>query len=136
MLNLAPRLRIFVAREPIDFRKGFDGLAGIAREDLKLDPFDGHVFVFLNKRRDRIKLLVWDSNGFLLCYKRLERGTFQALGEIHSADSRLELSRSELNALLDGIDLKYLKRRDHFHERVRIGARRSDGSEQHSSAGG
>lgn len=135
MLSLAPQLRIFVAREAVDFRRGFDGLAAIARDSLGLDPLAGHVFVFLNKRRNRIKLLVWDNNGYWLCYKRLERGTFQSLHAIPREDARLELSRSELAALLEGIDLKNLKRSTHYHEHVRMSSRRPDDRQELEAQG-
>ena len=91
MLSIPESVRIFVAREPADFRKQFDGLAAIARDDLGLDPFGGHVFVFFNRRRDRIKLLVFQHTGFWLHYKRLERGTFDvALGEVDDDSQSIE----------------------------------------------
>ena len=77
MLTLPSSVRIYVAAEPVDLRRGFDGLAAATRSLMGADPMNGHVFVFLNRRRNRIKLLVWDRTGYLLVYKRLERGTFQ-----------------------------------------------------------
>lgn len=80
MLSLSSRVRIFAAVEPVDFRKGFDGLVQIVRDVFVEDPFAGHMFCFFNRRRDRVKILAWDRNGFWLHYKRLERGTFERFG--------------------------------------------------------
>ena len=76
MLTLPASVRIYVAAEAVDLRRGFDGLAAATRGVIGADPLSGHVFVFLNARRNRIKLLVWDRTGYVLLYKRLERGTF------------------------------------------------------------
>lgn len=121
MLSLPASVRIFLASEPVDFRKAHDGLVAIVRDHFRDDPFDGSVFVFLNKRRDRVKLLLWDRNGFWLLYKRLERGTFMKLPG--GDPNRAELSRAELSMLLEGIDLERGKIRRHFAEGVRIQAR-------------
>lgn len=75
MLSLPPSVQIFVAREPVDFRRGFDGLAATVRE-LGEEPLSGHLYVFRNRRGDRAKILFWDRTGFCLWYKRLERGVF------------------------------------------------------------
>ena len=77
MLNLPPSVRILLAREPADMRKGFDGLSRLVQSVLREDPLSGHLFVFRNRRGDRVKLLLWDSDGFLIVYKRLEKGTFR-----------------------------------------------------------
>ncbi len=124
MLTIPESLRIFVAREPADFRKQFDGLAGIARDQLGLDPLSGHLFVFFNKRRDRIKLLVFQHTGFWLHYKRLERGTFEMLAKVSENDDSIELDARRLRLLLEGIDLTQTKFRRHFERGVRIERRR------------
>lgn len=124
MLSLPASIRIFLAGEPVDFRKAHDGLVAIVRDHFRDDPFAGSVFVFLNKRRDRVKLLVWDKNGFWLLYKRLERGTFLAMPR--RGARRVEISRAELSMLLEGIDLERGKMRRHFAEGVRIEARGRD----------
>ena len=121
MLSLPGSVRIFLASEPVDFRKAHDGLVAIVRDHFRDDPFDGSVFVFLNKRRDRVKLLLWDRNGFWLLYKRLERGTFLAMSR--RGARRVELSRAELSMLLEGIDLERGKIRRHFAEGVHIETR-------------
>ena len=77
MLSLPPSVRIPLAREPADMRKGFDGLSHLVEGMLQEDPLSGHLFVFRNRRGDRVKLLLWDSDGFLIVYKRLEKGTFR-----------------------------------------------------------
>jgi len=97
MLSLPPAVRIFVARGATDMRKSFDTLAALVRDVLHEDPLSGHVFAFLNRRRDRVKLLYWDRAGFVLIYKRLEQGTFRA-------PSDAEIGARALALLLEGID--------------------------------
>jgi transposase len=77
VLSLPSALRIFLAASPADMRKGFDGLSLLVREVIAEDPLSGHLFVFRNRRRDRVKVLYWDRDGFALWYKRLEKGTFR-----------------------------------------------------------
>ena len=77
MIQLTPQMRILVAVEPVDFRKGIDGLAGICRQRIKSDPFSGCVFVFRNKKKTAIKIITYDGQGFWLCQKRLSKGAFQ-----------------------------------------------------------
>ena len=77
MFPIATNQKYFLYREPTDMRKSFDGLSGLIKNELKADPLDGAVYIFINKRRNQIKLLVWDRTGFVIYYKRLERGTFE-----------------------------------------------------------
>jgi transposase len=77
MIQITPHMRILVAVEAVDFRKGIDGLAGICRGTLQMDPFSGYLFVFRNRRGTSIKVLAYDSQGFWLCQKRLSRGRFR-----------------------------------------------------------
>ena len=77
MLNFASQLKIFAYTRATDMRKGFAGLSSIVREEFEADPTDGSLFVFINRRRTHIKLLVWDRNGFVIYYKRLEKGSFE-----------------------------------------------------------
>ena len=121
MLNLSGSTKIFLCRAPVDFRKAHDGLLAIVRDKLDEDIFAGAVFVFLNKRRDRIKLLEWDRNGLWLHYKRLEKGTFRWVAP--GTSSKVTMSRADLSMLLEGIDLKAGKIRPHFADRIRINER-------------
>src|SRR5260370_33316002 len=77
MLSFPPAVHIWLASQPVDLRRSFDGLAEQVRQHLQHDPLSGHVFVFRNKRSDRVKLLYWDEDGFVIVYKRLEQGTFR-----------------------------------------------------------
>jgi transposase len=77
MIQVTPQMRILLAVEPVDFRKGIDGLARVCRDMLKSDPFSGYVFVFMNRRKTAIKVLMYDGQGFWLCQKRLSKGRFQ-----------------------------------------------------------
>ncbi len=98
-------------------RKSFDGLSGIVTNGLLGDPSSGDVYVFINRRRDRMKLLVWDRTGFWLFYKRLEKGTFQIpLNRDHHAP--LELSYDVLLMLVEGIDITSIKRRPRYQQKA------------------
>lgn len=108
MFGLPPTVKVYLANEASDLRKNFDGLAVTAREVTKKDPMSGHLFVFLNRRGDRVKILLWDRNGWMLLYKRLERGVFKRPRE---AQGVVELEAAELGLMLEGIDLAGVKRR-------------------------
>jgi transposase len=99
MIQLTPHMRILVAASPVDFRKGIDGLAAVCRQELKNDPFSGTVFVFVNKARSALRLLVYDGQGFWLCHKRLSSGRF-AWGFGHTG----EIAARELQVLLWNVD--------------------------------
>lgn len=103
VFSLDAHTRVYIAAEPLDFRKQIDGLALAVQETLELDPFSAHLFVFTNRTRDKLKLLYWHHNGYVLLYKRLEKGRFQwpATGD----DSHLCVSTRELHWLLEGRDL-------------------------------
>ncbi|RMF71128.1 MAG: transposase [Alphaproteobacteria bacterium] len=102
MLTLPAAVRIYACLRPVDFRRGFDGLATLVREGLGRDPLSGDVFVFRNRRGDRIKILFWDRDGFWLWYKRLERGTFRFP---RSEQEACEIDPAELHCILAGLDL-------------------------------
>ena len=106
-------VRIYLCTSPADMRKGFDTLAAMVREHLGYDPLSGHLFLFVGRDRDRMKILYWDSDGFALWYKRLEEGTFW-LPSPKSKGTSVELKASELAMLLAGIDLTSIKRRKRF----------------------
>lgn len=115
MLTLPAAVRIYVAAEAVDLRRGFDGLAASTRSLIREDPLNGHLFVFLNRRKNRIKLLVWDRTGYLLLYKRLERGTFHVPSEPESGRRHVELDAGELGLMLEGLDLRQAVRRKRWH---------------------
>ena len=107
MLTLPRAVRIYLAAGPVDLRKSIDGLGALARERSH-DLFSGHLFVFTSKRGDRVKILSWDRGGFVLYYKRLERGRFK-LPVIAPGAVEVELDATQLAMLLDGIDVKRVK---------------------------
>lgn len=111
MLSLSPSVRIFLCREPADMRRSFDGLARMAVEFMGADPLTGHLFVFRNKRCDRLKVLYWDRDGYALWYKRLEAGAFR-FPEL--ADGKAEVSAAELALILEGIDVSGMTRRKRY----------------------
>ena len=102
--------KIYLCTTPTDMRKGFDTLAALVKEFLGQDPLSGHLFLFIGRARDRLKILYWDADGFALWYKRLEEGTFRLPAADPDAAS-VELKASELAMLLEGIDLRSLRRR-------------------------
>lgn len=113
MLSLPPSVRIFLARGVTDMRKQIDGLAGLVQHTLKLDPFSGHLFVFCNRTRNRLKILYWEEGGYWLLHKRLESGRFAwPDGDAPT----IRLSATELHALLGGLDFSAAKRRRRFRK--------------------
>lgn len=112
-LDRGAGVRIFLCTSPADMRKGFDTLAALIREHLGHDPLSGHLFLFVGRSRDRLKIMYWDSDGYALWYKRLEEGTFR-LPSPKNTGASVELKASELAMLLEGIDLTSIKRRKRF----------------------
>jgi transposase len=119
MLRLPGSTRIFVCAKAADMRRSFDGLALMTRELIREDPLAGHLFVFRNRRGDRLKILWWDRDGFALFYKRLEEGTFRFPPAI---DGRLEIDQAMLAMILDGIDTTHVKRSPRFSLKERMRA--------------
>ncbi len=113
MLSLAANTRIFLASEPTDMRKGFDGLQGLVSGVLEQDPLSGHLFLFINRRRDKLKILYWDGDGLAIWYRRLEQGTFQ-MPTIDAQQTSLEMRSDDLIMLLRGIDTTEVRRRKRF----------------------
>lgn len=114
MFGLGPATRIYVAVEAVDMRKGFEGLYGLVRDQLRHDPLSGHLFLFTNKTRTRLKALVWDGSGLWVCAKRLEKGSFrwpEAKGQ-HSVTMRSE----ELAMLVNGLDVKHTRQRNWYRK--------------------
>ena len=117
MLRFTTRCRYFLYREATDMRKSFDGLSGLIRQNTKHELLGGDVFIFINRRSDRIKLLMWDVNGFALYYKRLEKGTFSK--SVFSIDkTTVELKWSDLVMLLEGIEMSKIKRRKRYRKQT------------------
>ena len=123
MIHLVQSIRVFVCTRPMDMRYSFDGLFGMAQHIMKQDPLSGHLFVFRNRKRDRLKILYWDRDGLAIWYKRLETGTFQFPTDLKpnatSSRDRLptsaEITTDELSLLLGGIDLRSVQCRKRYH---------------------
>ena len=114
MFHISGQMKIFVALEPVDLRRGFDGLSALVQQTLQQDPLSGHLFLFRNRRRDRLKILFWDGDGYALFYKRLARGTFEFPASQDPHSPSLEIRGSELSMLLDGIELQGRRRRPRY----------------------
>lgn len=109
--------QLYLYVEPTDMRKSFNGLSGLIRNELHKDPGVGDAFIFVNKRRDKIKILVWDFNGYLIYYKQLESGTFEI--PVHKkGDRSLQIERSELVMIMEGIQLKSVRHRKRYRSPV------------------
>jgi transposase len=106
-------VRIFLCTTPTNMNYSFDHLMGRAQEVFEQDPCSGHLFLFVNRSRDRIKILFWDRDGFCIFYKRLERGTFQLLTTANDKEG-IELDYSQLVRLLGGLDLRTGRRRKRY----------------------
>ncbi len=111
MLALSPLTKIFVCRQPTDMRKGINGLSGIIRGVIEQDPQSGHLFFFMNRNRNLAKILWFESSGFWMLYKRLERGQFSIFDHASGDRGSYEIAYSDLILLLEGIDLRGAKRR-------------------------
>src|SRR5881628_2347061 len=114
MFGLGPATKIYMAVEGVDMRKGFDGLYGLVRDRLGQDPLSGHLFLFTNRARSRLKVLVWDGSGLWVCAKRLEKGCFRwpDTENAHSVTMRAE----ELAMLVNGLDLKQTRQRNWYRK--------------------
>ena len=111
MLSFPAAIQVFLCTVPCDMRRSFDGLSMMAEHIVRANPLSGHLFVYCNRRTDRLKILYWDRDGWAIWYKRLEAGTFQYP---FSESGRKEIAAWELGVLLEGIDLKAGKRRKRF----------------------
>jgi transposase len=115
MIHLPASVRVYLCLTPCDMRKSFDSLQALVREQLELDAFAGHLFVFTSRRKDRVKILYWDRDGFAVWSKRLEEGTYAVpFGDGAEGEGRREITAQELGALLSGIDLNTAKRRTRY----------------------
>ena len=116
MIHLPASVRVYLCAAPCDMRRSFDGLHALVTSVLQLDAFAGHLFVFANRRRDRVKILYWDRDGFAVWAKRLEEGTY-AMPFTEGSEMRREISAQELGALLSGIDLSKAERRKRYRRK-------------------
>lgn len=116
MIHLPASVRVYLCTSPCDMRRSFDGLHAIVTNTLQLDALAGHLFVFANRRRDRVKILYWDRDGFAVWAKRLEEGTY-AMPFADAEEPRQEITAQELGALLSGIDLSQAKRRKRYQRK-------------------
>lgn len=107
--------RIFLCTDDTDMRKSFSSLSGVVRKSMNLDPFSGYLFVFKNKRADRIKLMYFERDGMALWYKVLNKGTFKFPDLTNISSSGVEIEPSTLRLILDGIDLKSIRRQTRYH---------------------
>lgn len=114
MIHLPGSVRVYLCLTACDMRKSFDSLAALVRSQMELDPLGGHLYVFWSRRKDRVKILYWDRDGFAVWAKRLEEGTY-ALPFCESGELRREITAQELAALLSGIDLNQAKRRKRYN---------------------
>jgi len=113
MFALTSSHRYFLFNTPTDMRKGFDGLSGLVRGQLRQNPLSGDVFIFVNRQRNKVKLLKWEEGGFVLYYKRLERGTFE-LPNVQDKTNSCQMRWSDLVMMVDGISMKNVRRRKRF----------------------
>lgn len=117
MLSLPPSVRIFLCTQHADMRRSFDGLAMMTEQIVRESPFSGHLFVFRNRRGDRVKILYWDRDGYAIWYKRLEKGIFLFPPD---EDGRVEVEAADLAMVLEGIDRKTVRRRQRFVRQARL----------------
>jgi transposase len=113
MLNLPEPVRILLYTQPTDMRKGFDSLAALVQQELGADPLSGHLFVFRSRRGNRVKLLLWDRDGYLLIYKRLEQGSFR-FPAVAAGQRSVQVSAQDLSLLLWGIDPTSVRRQKRY----------------------
>ena len=109
MILLPRAVRVYVATQPVNLRKTYDGLSNEVRAVLAQDPLSGHVFVFLNRRKNQVKLLLWTRGGFTIVAKRLEQGTFAFTRQVNASATCVELDAHELSMLLEGIDVRQVR---------------------------
>jgi transposase len=113
MISLPHPVRVFLHTPPTDLRKGFDALSGLVTTAFSQDPTSGHLFLFVNRRRDRLKILYWDRDGLAIWYKRLEKGSFQ-LPAVACDAVAIEMTPTQLALILSGIDLSSARQRKRY----------------------
>jgi len=113
LFGLTGQARLFLYAGPADMRKGFDGLSGLVINKLKQNPMSGDIFIFFNRPRTLVKILVWDQTGFAIWHKRLEQGTFE-MPAIDPSRGSVEINRQKLMLILEGISLKNIRSRKRY----------------------
>lgn len=114
MIGLGPQHHYYLYRAPTDMRKGFDGLSGLVKSELGKDPLDGSVYLFINRSKNRMKILFWNGGGFWLYYKRLERGTFEIPDNKRSSPGHIRVNWNTLLLMVEGVELKSVRMRKRF----------------------
>ena len=117
MFAIGPATRIYLATGATDLRQGFEGLYGLVRERLQLEPLSGHLFIFCNKERNRTKVLFWDGSGLWVCTKRLEKGRFSWPSR-EDQQERVRLTHEELALLLGGIEVGRTRRKNWYRKEI------------------
>ena len=120
MLTLPPSVHVYVAVEPTDMRKSFDGLSALVAERFGADPLSGHLFVFRNRRGDQARILFWDRTGYCIYAKKLARGRFHMARQPPNGATHVEVEAAELSLMLEGIDLSRVIRHKRFRLKERI----------------
>lgn len=123
MVTLGSTLRYYLWREPVDMRKSFGGLQGVVTNHIKRDALSGEVFIFMNRRRDQVKLLVWDRSGFVIYYKRLEQGRFE-LPVLKGEERGQSLPWADLLLILEGVRLSSVRWRKRYTGPVQVGLKK------------
>lgn len=118
MLSLPPSVRLYIATQPVDGRKGVDSLMVIVRDVFRNDPFEGHLFIFFSKRCDRVRIVYWDRDGFAMWTKRLERGRYKMAFSEGERLSTSSIEAAELGLILQGLDLRGARRRPRWQPRA------------------
>ncbi|WP_437912478.1 IS66 family insertion sequence element accessory protein TnpB [Sorangium sp. So ce302] len=119
MLTLPPSVRVYIAAEPTDLRKSFDGLSALVSQRFGADPLCGHLFVFRNRRGDQVRVLFWDRTGYMIVAKKLARGRFHLAGDLPKGATHVEVEAAELSLMLEGFDLSEAVRRKRWRPSVR-----------------
>jgi transposase len=113
MLHLSASRNYYFCNIPTDMRKGFDSLGGLVAQHMKLDVLSGSIFIFINRKRDQVKLLLWEGDGFSIYYKRLERGTYE---QPVLQNNQLQISHQQLQFILQGIQLQSIKMKKRYQQ--------------------
>lgn len=119
-MTMPPSVRVYIAAQPTDLRKSFDGLSALVAQTFGQDPLCGHLFVFRNRRGDQIRVLFWDRTGYAILGKKLARGRFHLVGEVPAGATHVEVEAAELSLMLEGIDLAGATRRKRWRPAKRL----------------